>query len=125
MPRFRRWGHFSACGFMSLLFAGLGVLGGVVCAAGLAGAGPSPAAYVLFGAPFAALAVCAIISLFRGLKTVVREFSYDGRLLRFRTLTSSEEQIRELHEIAEVRQGQSSRGPAIGYCLRFRDGQKV
>ena len=125
MPRFRRWVHFSACGFMCLFFAGFGVLAGAVCAAGFVGVGPNPVAYVLFGAPIAALAAWAIISLVRGVKTLVREYCYDGRLLRFRTITSLEEQVRELQGIAEIRDGRSSRAQAIGYCLRFRDGKKV
>ena len=123
MPKVAQWGHHCACGFMCLLFAGLAVLGGAVCTAGLMGMGPVE--YVVFGAPFAAFAVWAIVSLIRSQKTLVREFSYDGRLLRFRTLASAEEQLRELHDIAEIREGQSSRSQAIGYCLRFRDGLKV
>jgi hypothetical protein len=124
MPKFQRWVHFAACGFMCLLFAGLGVLAGVVCVAGLRGVGPSPVAYVLFGVPFAALAVWAIVSQVRRLKTLVREFSYDGRLLRFRTIMSSQEQVRGLQAIAEIREGRS-RAQSIGYYLGFRDGQRV
>jgi hypothetical protein len=126
LPRFQRWYHLCVSGFMCLLFAGLGVMGSTVCIAGLMGVGPNPVAYVVFGAPFAAFAVWAIISQVRSLRgELVREFSYDGRVLRFRTIASSEEQVRELCEIAEVREGRSSRSPPTGYLLRFRDGRRL
>jgi hypothetical protein len=123
MSRFRQWGHFSACGFMCLFFAALGVVAGVVCGAGLTGVGPIPVDFGLFGAAFAALAVWAMVALVRSLNTQVGEFSYDGRKLRFRSLTSSKEQVYKLDDMAEIRAGQSARTQA--YCLRFRDGQQV
>ena len=126
MSKFQQWRHICECGFMCLLFAGLCVLGGGVCVAGLTGAGDNPVAFVLFGAPFAAFAVWAIVGLVRGLKMLVREFSFDGRVLRFRTIASSQEQVRELHEIAEVRRPESGgRGPPIGDCVAFRGGTRV
>jgi hypothetical protein len=125
MASFQRWVHIAACGFLCLFFAGLGTVAGAVSIAGLMGAGSNPVAYVLFGCPFLAFAVWAIVSQVRGLRRLVREFSYDGHVLRFRSIASSEEQIRELHEIAEIREGRSSRSQPIGYCLRFRDGQRL
>jgi hypothetical protein len=80
----------------------------------------------VFGVPFAAFAAWALFAQIRGLKTLVREFSYDGRVLRFRAIGSSQEQVRELHEIAEIREGQRGpRGPSIGYCITFRDRTRV
>jgi hypothetical protein len=109
---------------MCVLFAGLCVLAGAVCVTALIDAAPNAGARLVFGFPFAAFAVSAIISMVRGLRAQVREFSYDGRLLRFRTLTRSAEQIRDRHEIAEIRRLEG-RGGSCGYCLRFRDGQKI
>jgi hypothetical protein len=110
---------------MCLWFAGLCALAGAVLVAGLTGVAFDPVVCVLCSVPFGAFAVWALVSLLRGLKTLVREFSYDGRLLRFRTIGQTREQVRALSELAEVREGQASRGQAIGYCLAFRDGQKV
>jgi hypothetical protein len=124
MPRFRRWGHLVACGFMCLLFTGLCVLAGAVFITAFVGAVSNPGACLVLSFPFALFAVWAIVSMVRGLRTQVREFSYDGRLLRFRTLTRSTEQIRDRHEITEIRRFEG-RGGSCGYCLRFRDDQKI
>jgi hypothetical protein len=78
MPKFQQRVQSSSCAFMCLLFGGLCFLGAAVFVAGLTGAGPNPVAYVVFGAPFAAFAVWAIVSQVRALKAVVQEFSYDG-----------------------------------------------
>ena len=125
MPKFQQRLHaWGFCGFMCLLFTGLTFLGTAVFVAGLTGAGPNPVAYVLFGGFFAAFAVWAIVSQVRGLHTLVREFSYDGRWLRFRTIVSSQEQARELPDVVEVREGRSHRG-SMGHCVAFRDGKRV
>jgi hypothetical protein len=124
MPRFRRWGHFFGCGFMCLLFAGLCVLAGAVFIAVFVSSASNPGARVVFSFPFAVSAGWAIVSMVRGLRTQVREFRYDGRQLRFRTLTRSTEQIRDTHEIVEIRRFEG-RGGSCGYCLRFRDGQEI
>ena len=124
MPKFQQWVHVCSCGFPCLLFAGLCVLAGTLFVAGLTGAGETPTAFVVVSVPFAAFAVWAIVSLIRGLKTQVTEFSYDGRQLRFRTIADTGEQVRELPDIAEVREGRSGRGSTC-YVLAFRDGKKV
>jgi len=126
LPRFQRWYHLCVSRFMCLVFSCLFVLGSTVCIAGLMGVGPNPKAYIVFGAPFAAFAVWPISSQFRSLRReLVREFSYDSGVLRFRTIASAEEQVCELSEIAEVREGRSSRSAPMGYLLRFRDGRRL
>jgi hypothetical protein len=109
---------------MCVFFAGLCALAGAVFVAALIGTTPDRGAQLVFSFFFAAFAVWAVVSMVRGLKTNVREFSYDGRLLQFRTLTCSAEKIRERAEIAEIRRFEG-RGGSCGYCLRFRDGQKI
>jgi hypothetical protein len=106
------------------LFAGSCALGGAVFVAAIIGATPNPAAFVVFSFFFAAFAVWAIASMVRGLKTHVREFTYDGRRLQFRTLTCPAERVRDLHEVADIRRFEG-RGGSCGYCLQFRDGQKI
>jgi hypothetical protein len=54
---------------------------------------------------------------------LVREFSYDGHVLRFRAIAFSGEQVRELNEIEEIREGRSSRSQPMGYLLQFRNGR--
>jgi hypothetical protein len=43
------------------MFAGLGILAGAVCVAGLMGVGSNPVAYVVFGGTFPVFAVWAIV----------------------------------------------------------------
>lgn len=61
---------------------------------------------------------------FRIRKRIIRQFSYDGRELRFRTLGTSGEQIWRLADIIAV---QESRGhaPGIGYPVSLYDGRDV
>ena len=124
LPRFRRWGHFFACGFMCLLFAGPCALAGAVFISVFVGSASNPGARLAFSLPFAVSAVWTIVSMVRGLGTQVREFRYDGRRLRFRTLTRSTEETRDTHEIVEILRFEG-RGGSCGYCLRFRDGQEI
>jgi len=56
-------------------------------------------------------------------RRLVREFSYDGRVLRFAMLGIPEMQTRHLAEIAEVGEWRGRGGP-LGYRLKFRDGAK-
>jgi hypothetical protein len=124
MPKFYQAMHFFGCGVMCLFFTGLFVLAGTVFVAAFTGAGPDSTAYVVVSIPFAGFAAYAVVSLLRSLNTLVREFSYDGRQFRFRTIAHADEYIRELADIAEVRQGQSPRGSGC-FVLSFRNGQKV
>jgi hypothetical protein len=100
------------------------LLAGAIFLVGFNGTGPNPAAYLVFSVPSAAFSVWAMISMIRGLKTLVREFNYDGRQLRFRAIAHAGEQVRDLADVVEIRQGRSPKG-SIGYVLAFRDGRKV
>ena len=123
LPKFQQRNHVLACGFMCLMFTGIFALAGTLFVAGLIGIGPNPGAGVV-GVVIMGPAFCIIVSLIRGLKTQVREYTYDSRQLRFRTIADSRQHVRDLADIAEVREGHSPRGSTC-YVLSFRHGQKV
>ena len=57
-------------------------------------------------------------------KRLIKEFEYDGKILAFNTLASSEMQVRDISAIEEVAEWGGRGGPQ-GYCIKFRDGAKL
>jgi hypothetical protein len=116
--------HAGACGFMCLFFAAAALYS----AASIFGAPRPPvfppAALLFAGILFPALAIAAIVMLLRSRSELVKDFTYDGQVLRFRTFGASQEQARSLPDIVSVRETRG-RSPGIGYCVTFRDGKKV
>ena len=86
--------------------------------------GSPPAALLFAGILFPALAMAAIVMQIRWMSTLAQDFTYDGQVLRFRTLGESQEQARALPDIVGVRETRG-RSPGIGYVGTFRDGKKV
>ena len=56
-------------------------------------------------------------------KSLIKEFSYDGRTLTFSTLASSSTQSRDVSDIEEVVEWMGRGGP-LGHCIKFRGGAK-
>src|SRR5579864_1687227 len=101
MPRWQRYLHKFASGFMCLLFSGLGLLNLHLMIAE-AHAGPDKARlFVSF--LFVLFAGVAIKYQFFFLRTVISEFQYDGSTLQFRTLGTQEPQFLPLSDIASIR----------------------
>ncbi|MBZ5606701.1 MAG: hypothetical protein LAP38_00475 [Acidobacteriia bacterium] len=122
MPKWQQRLHQGAFGVMCLLLGAFGVLsarflfpaGGVRPSQGL----------VVSSLVMVAVAGSGIVLQVRTRRRLVKEFSYDGRALRFSTLGTVEMQVRDLSEIAEVGKWRGRGGP-LGYRLRFRDGAKL
>ena len=78
------------------------------------------------------LAIISLIVLGLGLigsgfwfwKSLIKEFTYDGRTLTFNTLAISETRARDLSAIEEVGEW-TGRGGPLGYCIRFHNGEKL
>jgi hypothetical protein len=73
---------------------------------------------------FEIAAAGAIVLQVRDYCRIVRQFEYNGQLLRFWTLGSSQAQNRELSQIVDILQGRA-RAPSIGFALVFKDGKKA
>ena len=122
MPRWLRYSHTLGLVFMGLLFVTFSLFTlGLLFPAG--GGGQAPVV------PGSGLVMVLIPALVVGTQLwfrhrLVSEFSFDGRLLRFRTLGLAETQTRDVLEIAELSDWRG-RGGSLGYRLRFRDGAKI
>lgn len=71
-----------------------------------------------------AVSILAIVIQFRFRKRMIKEFSYDGRALRFNTLGSPLQEIRDLSEIEKLSEWRG-RGGTQGYKIRLRAGKTV
>jgi hypothetical protein len=79
-----------------------------------------------------ALAVTLMIVIGLGLigtgfwfwKSLIKEFTYEGRTFTFTTLANSEAQARDLSAIEEVAEW-TGRGGRQGYSIKFREGAKL
>jgi len=122
MPKWRQNLHTIAFGVMCLLFEGFGLFAwNFLFPAGEA----RPAkGLLLSGLAFFAIAGLGIGTQVWFWRRIVKEFSYDGSALRFRTLGTAEMQTQELSEIADLREWQGRGGP-LGYRIGFRDGKKI
>jgi hypothetical protein len=117
MPKWRRYFHRIAGGFMGLFFIGFGLLGARNLF-GAAGRVPTRG-LVIASLLFIAWAAFLIgLNLWFG-RRIITEFAFDGQWFSFRTLGASEMQRRGLPEIADVRDWRG-RGQYLGYVLVFR-----
>ncbi len=125
MPKWRQWFHFCASCFMCLLFSGVALF---VAISIFRGARPrdaaAPAPLIVGGLLFVIVAIVGAGLQFLGRRRIIRQFSYDGRELRFRTLGTSGEQVWRLADITAVQQSRG-REPEIGYRVSRRDGRYV
>lgn len=122
MPRWQRAVHNFAFGFMCLLCGGLLVLSVRFLL-------PVQGAVATKGQIVGSLMMMAISALMLGMqihfrRRIIREFSYDGQALRFRTLGIPIQAIRQLAEIAEISEWRGRRG-VQGYKIRLRDRQTI
>ena len=115
--------HRCASGFMVLFFAVFAVYGARLFFIGSA-TGRGKGAAVAMMLWFTFLAAFAIGMQRRYDRRMIAQFSFDGSLLRFKTLGNAEPQARALSEIARVREWRGRGGP-LGYRLDFRDGAKA
>ena|SRR5579872_929604 len=122
MPRVLRYSHTLGLAFMCVILVTFGLfVTGFLFPAGSPGPGPI--------VPGSGLVMVAVPALVVGTQLwfshrLVSEFSFDGRLLRFRTLGLAQTQTRDVFEIAELSDWRG-RGASLGYRLRFRDGAKI
>jgi len=105
---------------MCLLFGGLFVLSLRILLPGK-GANRSQIAASLI---MMAVSVSTIAMQFRFRTRIVREFSYDGRALRFNTLGSPAQETRDRSDIEKISEWQG-RGGTQGYKIRFRGGKTI
>ena len=122
MPRWQQNIHMFGFGLMCLLLGGFG-LRSIRFLLPVRGVWPSKGLFV------SSLVFMAVASFGIGMqlwfrRRLVKEFSYEGRALRYRTLGTAELQTRDLSEIAEIGDWRG-RGGSLGYRLRFRDGEKI
>lgn len=122
MPKWQQNFHRFGFGLMCLLFGGFGLLNGRFLLLARQ-AGPAKG-LVLSSLVFITIAGFGVGMQVWFWRRIIREFSYDGRALRFRTLGTTEMKTRDLREIADVREWRG-RGGQLGYRLVFRDGQKI
>jgi hypothetical protein len=121
MPKWRRYFHRFAGGFMWVFFTGLGLISARLLLAAAARPNKAP---ILASLIMLALATSAIAGQFWFQRRIVCEFDYDGLTLQFRTLGIPQTHVRPLAEIAQVKEWRGRGGP-IGYRLVFREGRKV
>lgn len=121
MPKWRRYFHAFAAGFMCVAF----VCVGCVAVRGFFPSAAEPRTKGLFiaGAAMIAMVIFCIGGQVWFRRRMIAEFSFDGSALRFRTLGNPEMETRDLSQIAEVRDWRG-RGTPLGYRLKFRDGRK-
>ena len=84
----------------------------------------APTALWVAGFVYLAVAVLSIGLQLWFRRRIISEFEFEGRSLRFRTLGISSTEVRDVSEIARVRDWRGRNG-MIGYRLAFRDGRKV
>jgi hypothetical protein len=104
-----------------------GLLGLLLGAAGMAAlflAADCPSYVPVLGALFLLGGIAATWRLLGDLRGAVRWFSYDGTVLRFRTLVSREEQARIVSDIRSISALRSNVG-VVGQEITFEDGQKA
>ncbi|HXP83555.1 MAG TPA: hypothetical protein VN841_02475 [Bryobacteraceae bacterium] len=122
MPKWRRYYHAIATGFMCLLFVGIGVMNGRFALAPATGRPNRGIIFVSF--LFIVLACFGVGGQFWFRRRVIDEFSFDGRALRFRTLGIPEIETRDISEITQLREWRG-RGAPLGYRLTLRGGRKL
>jgi hypothetical protein len=127
LPRWRVCYHLVVGGLIGAALIGIA---GFSVSSVLAGAdmrdltGSTPR--LIAGFLFGALTVVVLVMLVRSRRELVRDFSYDGAALRFRTLGDPTEQTWLLSEIASLRDMRgSSRGLGIGYFVTCHDRRRV
>jgi len=122
MPKWRRYFHRFAAGFMCLWFCGLAFIGMRTVLP--TGEGRADRARAVVGLLFLAFGVVATAGQLWFQRRIVCDFSYDGYTLQFRTLGGQAMQMRPLLDLKEVREWRGRGGPQ-GFRLRFRDKQRV
>ena len=114
--------HACMTAFMCLMFLALALLAGRF----LVPIHDFPASSVLVAAAilFEIFVAGGIYLQIRNYCRIIRQFSYDGRSLKYGTLGSSQEQLRDVKQIIDVRQGRMG-APSIGFSVVFSDNKKV
>jgi hypothetical protein len=118
MAKWRQCFHRAACGFVCLLFGGMGFLSLRILPT------PPDKPPRILSILFVVFAAVAITGMFRYLRTIISEFRYDGSKLRFRTVGNREPQTLHLTDIVSLREWKGRGGP-VGYRLQSRDGNKL
>jgi hypothetical protein len=123
MPRWVRNLHLFSFVVMLILFLSLTLL--ILWSFRLAGNGQAFKGMLVISFWFVAIVVLGIGAQTWFWGRLVKEFSYDGYTLQFRTLGRPAIQTRRLAEIASISQWRGGRGGPLGYRIKFRDRTKI
>jgi hypothetical protein len=122
LPRWQQGVHSLTYVVMSLLFGGLLLLS-VRFLFPVKGVSPTKgqtaSSVVMMGISGGVIAM-----QLRFRRNIIKQYSYDGRALRYSTLGSPATETRDLSEIEEIGEWRG-RGNLLGYKLRFRDRKTV
>jgi hypothetical protein len=121
MSKCQQRSHTFGCGFMCILFTGMGLLNLRILSQAALQGGIAP---TVFSLGFVIFVTWAVAMMFRFLRLIVNEFRYNGFMFEFRTIGVRQTQTRPLSQIAAVRDWRG-RGGALGYRIVFQDRGKV
>lgn len=122
MPKWNRYLHRSACGFMCLLFTGLGLLNLHIMKVN--GSSAADRARLSVSVIFVAFAAIAIAGQLWYLRRIISEFRYDGQTLQFRTVGRQDIEVVRAAEITSIRDWKG-KGGSLGYRLKCEDRGKL
>ena len=117
MPKLSRWFYTVAFASACVMFLVIGGIGMRVLVAATNGSRAIAASL------FMTISAGLIALQIREYRRFVREYSYDGWQLRFRTLGSQMEEDWRLSEFKELRELRRRNG--LGYRLKLKDGRVV
>jgi hypothetical protein len=118
MPQLRRYFHRFASAFMCAWFGALILMSGRFILQAVHD--PAGRSLSVFSFIFAAIAIGGFGSTVWFHRRMVSAFSYDSRVLNFRTLGISKTQMRPSRDIASIREWRGRQG-LLGYVLLFCD----
>jgi hypothetical protein len=121
MPRKKQILHTCVAAFIFLVFAGAGVVNAQFL---LPSHGSDDPVWRVIAFLFILLAIGIIAGQVWFRRRIIREFTYDGATLRYKTLASSEPHTRMASQLVMIR-AWAGRGGVMGYRLIFHDAPKA
>jgi hypothetical protein len=121
MPKRKRVMHASVAAFIFLVFAGAALVNAQYLLLTNQPVEPTLKTTALL---FILLAIGVVAMQAWFLRRIIREFTYDGTTLQFRTLARAEPQTRVASQVLGIRDW-AGRGGLNGYKLIFRDAPRA